>query len=462
MIAESALQELRANVRGQIILPKDSEYDVARRIHNAMIDRRPAIIVRCSGVADVVASVNFARSQQLLVAVRGAGHNVAGTSVCDGGIVIDLARMRSTHVEPARRTARVDAGATWTDVNHELQVFGLAATGGFVGATGVSGLTLGGGLGWLVRKHGLALDNLISVDLVTADGRVVTASATENSDLFWGVRGGGGNFGIATSFEFTVHPAGTVLAGMTLHPLSAAAKALRFWRDYERTAPEELTNGALLFHAPAQLPLPDVLHREGIVGLGGVYCGALDTGEQALRPLRQFGPPTADIFQPMPYSAAQTMADFLWPAGSYNYWKSSYLRELSDAAIDTIAKFYAEAPSAQSVVVLEHNGDGAMSRIGEDATAFGHRRWRFNFLVTTVWTSAAESEVNIAWTRRFWDAMQPFLADAAYVNYLGDEGADRVRAAYGDKTYARLVELKNRYDPTNFFRMNQNIPPSVT
>jgi len=462
MIAESALQELRANVRGQIILPKDSEYDVARRIHNAMIDRRPAIIVRCSGVADVVASVNFARSQQLLVAVRGAGHNVAGTSVCDGGIVIDLARMRSTHVEPARRTARVDAGATWTDVNHELQVFGLAATGGFVGATGVSGLTLGGGLGWLVRKHGLALDNLISVDLVTADGRVVTASATENSDLFWGVRGGGGNFGIATSFEFTVHPAGTVLAGMTLHPLSAAAKALRFWRDYERTAPEELTNGALLFHAPAHLPLPDVLHREGIVGLGGVYCGALDTGEQALRPLRQFGPPTADIFQPMPYSAAQTMADFLWPAGSYNYWKSSYLRELSDAAIDTIAKFYAEAPSAQSVVVLEHNGDGAMSRIGEDATAFGHRRWRFNFLVTTVWTSAAESEVNIAWTRRFWDAMQPFLADAAYVNYLGDEGADRVRAAYGDKTYARLVELKNRYDPTNFFRMNQNIPPSVT
>jgi FAD/FMN-containing dehydrogenase len=442
MIAESALQELRANVRGQIILPKDSEYDVARRIHNAMIDRRPAIIVRCSGVADVVASVNFARSQQLLVAVRGAGHNVAGTSVCDGGIVIDLARMRSTHVEPARRTARVDAGATWTDVNHELQVFGLAATGGFVGATGVSGLTLGGGLGWLVRKHGLALDNLISVDLVTADGRVVTASATENSDLFWGVRGGGGNFGIATSFEFTVHPAGTVLAGMTLHPLSAAAKALRFWRDYERTAPEELTNGALLFHAPAQLPLPDVLHREGIVGLGGVYCGALDTGEQALRPLRQFGPPTADIFQPMPYSAAQTMADFLWPAGSYNYWKSSYLRELSDAAIDTIAKFYAEAPSPQSVVVLEHNGDGAMSRIGEDATAFGHRRWRFNFLVTTVWKSAAESEVNI--------------------NYLGDEGAERVRAAYGDTTYARLVELKNRYDPTNFFRMNQNIPPSVT
>ena len=461
MLAELALQELRASLRGQLILPKDAEYDAARRIHNAMIDRRPALIVRCSGVADVVAAIKFARRHEMVVAIRGTGHNVAGTSLCDGGLVIDLSRMKSVRVDHARGTARVEAGATWAEFNHELQVFGLAATGGFVGATGVSGLTLGGGLGWLVRKHGLSLDNLLSLDMVTAEGRVVTASASENVDLFWGVRGGGGNFGVATSFEFRVHPAGTVLAGMVLHPLSRSASVLRFWREYEGTAPEELTNGALLFHAPAELALPDVLHREGVVGLGGVYCGSVDVGGKVLRPLREFGPPAADIFQPMPYSAAQVMADFLWPAGSYNYWKSSYLTELSNAAIDTIVAHYAEAPSLQTIVVLEHNGDGAMSRVAEDATAFGHRRWPYNLLVTSVWRNAADADANIAWTRRFWNAMNPFLADAVYVNYLGDEGEERVRAAYGAK-YERLVALKNKYDPTNFFRMNQNIRPSVS
>jgi FAD/FMN-containing dehydrogenase len=460
MLAEPALQELRTSLRGQMILPKDTDYDAARRIHNAMIDRRPALIVRCAGVADVVETINFARRHEMVVAVRGAGHNVAGTSLCDGGIVVDLSRMKSVRVDPARGTARVEAGATWAEFNHELQVFGLAATGGFVGATGVSGLTLGGGLGWLVRKHGLSLDNLLSLDLVMADGRVVTASASENVDLFWGVRGGGGNFGVATSFEFRVHPAGIVLAGMVLHPLSRSASVLRFWREYESAAPEELTNGALLFHAPAELALPDVLHREGVVGLGGVYCGSLDLGDKVLRPLREFGPPTADIFQRMPYSAAQVMADFLWPAGSYNYWKSSYLKELDDAAIDIIVAHYAEAPSPQTIIVLEHNGDGAMSRIPEDATAFGHRRWPYNLLVTSVWKNAANTEVNIAWTRRFWNAMKPFLVDAVYVNYLGDEGEERIRAAYGAK-YERLVTLKNKYDPTNFFRMNQNIRPSV-
>jgi FAD/FMN-containing dehydrogenase len=460
MLAESALQTFRASVRGQVVAPKDIEYDDARRIHNAMIDRHPAVILRCAGVADVVAAVNFARQSQLVVAVRGAGHNVAGTSMCDGGLVIDLSRMKSVRVDAPAGTARVEAGATWADFNHELQVFGLAATGGFVGATGVSGLTLGGGLGWLVRKHGLSLDNLLSVDLVTADGRVVTASATQNEDLFWGVRGGGGNFGIATSFEFKVHPAGIVLAGMVMHPLSRSASVLRFWREYERTAPEELTSGALLFRAPAELPLPDILHQEGVVGLGGVYCGPLDVGDKVLRHLRDFGRPAADIFQQMPYSAAQVMADFLWPAGSYNYWRSGYLKELSDPAIDTIVSFYATAPSPRTIVVVEHNGDGAMNRIDEAATAFGYRRWPFNFLVTSVWKTPTEADANIRWTREFMVAMQPFLADAVYVNYLGEEGEARVRAAYGDK-YERLVALKNKYDPTNLFRMNQNIPPSV-
>jgi FAD/FMN-containing dehydrogenase len=458
MNVESELQALRVSLRGQLVLAKDPEYDQVRRIHNGMIDRRPFAIVRCAGVADVVAGVNFARENHLVVAVRGAGHNVAGTSLCDGGIVIDLSRMRSVRVDRARSTARVEAGATWADVNQELQVFGLAATGGYVGATGVSGLTLGGGLGWMVRKHGLALDNLLSVDLVTADGRVLTASATEHEDLFWGLRGGGGNFGVATSFEFRVHPAGTVWAGLTMHPLSRAGDVLRFWREYERTAPEEITNGALLFHAPAELPLPDVLHREGIVGVGGVYCGPLDTGERALRPLREFGPPVADTFDRIPYSRAQVMADFLWPAGFLNYWKSSYLEALSDAVIDIIVARFAAAPSRRTIVVLEHNGDGAMDRVDETATAFGHRRWPYNLLVTSTWDRTADSDANIRWTRELFDAMQPHLADAVYVNYLGDEGHDRVRAAYGTK-YERLVALKNKYDPTNFFCMNQNIRP---
>jgi FAD/FMN-containing dehydrogenase len=310
----------------------------------------------------------------------------------------------------------------------------------------------------MVRKHGLALDNLLSVDVVTADARVIAASEGENRDLFWAVRGGGGNFGIVTSFEFKAHPAGVVLAGLTMHPLTQATSVLRFWREYERTAPEEVTNGALLFHASEELPLPDVLRKEGIVGVGGVYCGALEVGEQALRPLRQFGPPAADTFERIPYSQAQVMADFLFPAGLLNYWRSSYLTELSDAAIDTIVRLYAAVPSRRTLVVLEHNGNGAMNRVDEDATAFGHRQWPYNLLVTSMWKSPAESEANIHWTRNFFDAMQPFLADGVYVNYLGDEGQERVRTAYGKK-YDRLVALKNKYDPTNFFRMNQNIRP---
>ena len=459
MITESALQAVRTSLRGQLVLPQDPDYDEARQIHNGMIDRRPAAIVRCAGLADVVSAVNFARETKLLVAVRGAGHNIAGTSLCDGGIVIDLTRMKSIRVDPARRTARVEGGATWADLNHELQIFGLAATGGYIGTTGVSGLTLGGGLGWMVRKHGLALDNLLSVDVVTADGRVLTASEKEHADLFWGVRGGGGNFGIVTSFEFQAHPAGIVWAGLTMHPGSRAASVLRFWREYERTAPEEVTNGCLIFQPPPELPLPDVLKNEGIIGVGGVYCGALDAGEAALRPLRAFGPPTADTFAQIPYSQAQVMADFLWPRGQLNYWKSSYLKELSDGAIDTIVACYAKAPSRRTIVVVEHNGDGAMNRVDDNATAFGQRRWPYNLLVTSIWDSPAESDANIRWTREFFDAMQPYLADEVYVNYLGDEGHDRVRTAYGAK-YERLVALKDKYDPTNFFQRNQNIRPS--
>lgn len=461
MNSESLWGSFRTTLRGRSFSPGEPGYDETRKIHNAMIDRRPALIVQCAGVADVIAAVKFARKENIPASIRGTGHNVAGISLCDDGLVIDLSTMKGIHVDPASKTARVEPGVTWAELNHELQVFGLAATGGFVGTTGVGGLTLGGGLGWMVRKHGCALDNLLSADVVTAEGQLVRAGANENPDLFWGIRGGGGNFGIVTSFEFQVHAAGTVLAGLVLHPLSKGAEAMRFWREYERTAPEETSNSVVVFTAPAELPVPDSLRREGIVGIGGVYVGSLDEGERALRPLREFGPPAADIYQPMPYSAAQTMADFLWPRGLHAYWKSSFLKSLSDGAIDTILRFYAEAPSPRTVVVVEHDGDGAWDRVPEDATAFGHREWSYNLVVTTIWTSAKDTDKNIRWTREFWAAMQPFLADAAYVNYLGEVNEEGIRAAYGKK-YERLAALKAKYDPTNFFRMNQNIKPSRT
>jgi FAD/FMN-containing dehydrogenase len=334
MISESVLQEFRTSLRGQLVLPNDTGYEETRKIFNAMIDRRPSMIVRCAGVADVIAAVKFARTHEVNVSVRATGHNVAGISLCDGGMLIDLGAMKGIHVNPVARTARVEPGCTWAEVNHELQAFDLAATGGYVGTTGVAGLTLGGGLGWMLRKHGCALDNLLSADVVTADSNFLRASSSENPDLFWALRGGGGNFGIVTSFEFQVHPAGTVLAGLVLHPMSNGRELLRFWREYEKTAGEEMSNGAVFFNAPPDLSLPEVLRKEPIVGIGGVWVGSLEAGEQALRPLREYGPPPADIYQRMPYSAAQTMADFLWPRGTYNYWKSSYVKSFSKDKYD--------------------------------------------------------------------------------------------------------------------------------
>lgn len=460
MLASSAAQELKSRFHGELILPGDRHYDSARAVFNAAIDRRPALIARCSSSADVIEAVNFARRENLLVAVRGTGHNVAGFAVCDNGIVIDLSAMKGIRVDPAADSVRVEGGCNWGEVNDALQPHGLAATGGFVSVTGISGLTLGGGLGWLVRKHGLALDNLISAEVVLADGRLVTASARENEDLFWAIRGGGGNFGVVTAFEFRVHQVGTVLAGIVLHPASAAPAAIRRWRDLEAAAPNESAQGALLFHFADDAPVPEPLRGAAVVGLGGVYAGAIEDGEKLLRPLREYGPPLADMFQPMPYNAAQRMADFLWPRGLQGYWKSSYLTTLSDAAIDVFVDFFARVPSKRTVIVLEHNGDSAWDRVPDSATAFGHRTWPYNFVVTSAWSDPGEAQRNIAWTRQLFDALRPFSAAGAYVNYLGgDEGADGLRAAYGAKL-ARLAALKRKFDPTNLFRMNQNIAPA--
>jgi FAD/FMN-containing dehydrogenase len=457
-VFETNVQVFKASLRGELICPGDAGYDEARGVFNVMIDRKPALIARCAGVADVISAVNFARTNGLLVAVRGGGHHVAGYAVCDGGLVIDLSPMKGMRIDPEARTVRAEAGLTWGELNHDLQAFGLGATGGYVSITGIAGLTLGGGFGWLMRKHGLACDNLRSVDIVTADGQFLTASATQNQDLFWGVRGGGGNFGVVTSFEFQVHPVGMVLSGLLIHPLERAKEVLRLFREHAPTVPEELTWGVLFFSVPPVPFLPPEAHGAPVVAIALCYAGDLTTGERVLRPLREFGPPLVDAVQPMPFSVAQTSADILWPPGLHNYWKSTFLHDLGDDAIDTIVDRFASVPSPQTVVVVEEPG-GAISRVGEEETAFAHRRWAYNFLVTSAWESPTQSEQNIGWTREFWEAMQPFAANAVYVNFESWEGEDRVKAAYSPQIYDRLVGLKNKYDPTNLFRLNLNIKP---
>lgn len=460
MITSSTIKQLKSHFRGELIVPGDEQYDTARTVFNAAIDRRPTLIARCADPEDVIQAVHFARKENLLVAVRGTGHNVAGFAVCDDGLVIDLSRMKDIAVDPRAHTVQVEAGCNWAEVNDALEPHGLAATGGFVSITGVAGLTLGGGLGWLVRKYGLALDNLLSAEVVLADGGLETASAQQNDDLFWAIRGGGGNFGVVVSFKFQAHPVGAVLAGIVVHPATAAASAIRQWRDLEATVPDDSTQGALLFHFPDDPTAPSPLRGRAVAGLGGVYAGPVEEGEKILQPLRQYGPPLVDTFQPMPYSAAQRMADFLWPSGLHNYWKSSYLTALSDGAVDVIVDYFAHVPSPRTVIVLEHNGQSAWDRVPDSATAFGHRGWSYNFLVTSAWSDPKDTERNVAWTREFFDAMHPFSAQGAYVNYLdGDAGADGLKAAYGAKL-ARLAALKAKFDPANLFRMNQNISPA--
>ena len=456
---DAGMETLAAQVRGRVIRPADAEYDEARAVWNWSIDRRPALIVRCAGAADVIAALAHARAHGLQVAVRGAGHNVTGSSVCDAGLVVDLSAMRGMHLDTAARTVRVEPGLTWAEVARELQAFGLAAAGGYVSSTGVGGLTLGGGLGWLVRKHGLACDNLVSADVVTADGRSLRASATENPDLFWALRGGGGNFGVVTSFEFRVHPLGMVLAGLVIHPAGRAREVLRLFRELTAEAPDELTCGAILFHAPPAPFVPAEAHGAPVIAVGGVYAGPPEEGEKAVAALRAFGPPVADIFQPMPFSAAQTMADPLWPRG-HQYWKSSFLRGLPDEAIDVVIEHFASIPSPMTPVLIDHNGGGAIARVAAEETAFGHRGFTFNLLISSIWSDAADSASNVGWTRRFMSAMQPHSADAQYVNYLGAEGDERPADVFG-ASYDRLVAVKDAYDPQNVFNLYHNIRPSA-
>ncbi len=448
---EAAIEGLRNCLRGQLLRPDDAGYDAARRVFNGMIDRRPALIARCAGAADVVAGVGFAREHGLPLSVRGGGHSVAGTAVCEGGLMLDLAGMKGIRVDPARRIARAQPGLTLGEFDRETQAFGLATTTGVISVTGIAGLTLGGGLGWLNGKHGLACDNLLAADVVTADGRLLTASAEEHADLFWALRGGSGNFGIVTAFTYRLHDVGPVLAGGVSYPFARAREALRFYHDFARDCPDELTTTGALWTGPDGRPG---------VSVGVCHCGDPQAGERAVRPLRAFGPPLEDGIGPLAYCALQRGNDGGFPDGRQHYWKSAWLTDLTDGAIEVMLSFLASKPSPATGIGLQQL-HGAAARVDPAATAFPHRGGnRYDFLILSQWDDPADSAENIRWTRAFFAAMAPFLERSVYVNNLGEEGEVRVRAAYG-ANYDRLAATKAKYDPGNVFRVNQNITPTV-
>lgn len=441
-----------AGFRGQVLRPGDEGYEAARQVWNGNIDRRPALIARCSGVADVLAAVNYARDNGLLVAVRGGGHNAAGYATCDGGIVIDLTPMKGIRVDPHNRTARAEAGVLWVEFDRETQAFGLATTGGTVSNTGIAGLTLGGGEGWLQSEHGLTCDNLLSADVVLADGRFVTASAESNPDLFWALRGGGGNFGIVTSFEFKLHPVGPlVMGGMVLHPMAEAREVLRFYREFAAGLPDEAAAAAALMTSPDGVPLAALIL---------VHNGSIEDGQRILEPARRFGTPVADLVEPMPYLVRQTLLDAGFAAhGVQRYWKSGYAETLSDEIIDALVEGALTFTSPMSAIAVLPFG-GASARVAPDATAFALRRVQSDLNVVAQWTDPAESERHIAWVRQVWGRIEPLTGGSAYINHIaGDDRPERIRASYGTN-YARLVEVKTRYDSTNLFRLNPNIKPA--
>lgn len=452
MIPDSAIQKFRESLRGQTLCPGEQGYDAARTVPNAMIDRRPAIIARCAGPADVITSIRFAREHDIVVAVRAGGHSVAGKSVCDGGLMIDLSAMKGIRVDPARRTVRAETGLKLGEFDRETQAFGLATTLGVVSATGIAGLTLGGGWGHLHARYGLAIDNVTSADVVTADGRLLTANASENQDLFWGVRGGSGNFGIVTSLEYRLHEVGRVLGGAVFYPAAKAKEALYFWREFAAASPDELVTQGGSFHLPDGVP---------VFGIAACYCGPIAEGEKVLKPLRTFGPPLADTFAAISYIQLQSMFDPFFPPGRQTYVKSNFIRSLSDEAIDALVEYVDKSPSPYTFAPFIEHWHGAATRVGTTETAFPHRQYSWNFMAWSMWVSPSESKENIQWTRDCWEALRPFLVAGSYGNYVADEGEAVERAAYGPN-YDRLVALKNKYDPTNLFRMNHNIKPTET
>jgi FAD/FMN-containing dehydrogenase len=456
----TTVEKLRERFRGEILLPGDHGYDAARQIWNGMFDRRPAIIARCVGTSDVMSAVDFARNQNLLISVKGGGHNSAGNAVCDDGIMIDLSLMRRVNVDKRNKKARVDGGALFSDLDYETQLYGLAVPGGIVSHTGVGGLTLGGGFGWISRSHGLSIDNLLSAEVVTANGKLVTASSEENPDLFWGIRGGGGNFGIVTSFVFQCGEIGTeVYSGMIIKKFEDAKKYIQFHRDYVRTLPDEMTAWMVVRHAPLLPFLPSGVHGKMVVAVPFVWLGDPAKGEELIKPIREVTESHGEAIGMNPWVGWQAGFDALNTHGARNYWKSHHLRELSNDCIDKIIEFAGKMPSDECEVFIPHM-EGAPSRVPTSETAFSHRGTPFVLNIHTRWQDSSDDERCLAWAWDFHRSTESF-AQGVYVNFLSDEGADRVKEAYTKEVWDRLVEVKNKYDPNNLFRMNQNIKPSL-
>ena len=459
MLNEANVEQFKTNLRGELIQPSDEGYDAARKVYNGMIDRHPSLIARVADVADVITAVNFARENDVLLAVRGGGHNGAGLGTCDDGLVIDLSRMKGIRVDPAARTVRVEGGSTWGDVDHATNAFGLATPSGIISTTGVGGLTLGGGLGHLTRKHGLSIDNLLAADMVLADGRFVTASAEENEDLFWAIRGGGGNFGVVTSFLFKLHPISTIIGGPTLWPLEQATEVMQWYRDFIRAAPEDLNGFFAFLTVPPAPPFPEHLHLKKMCGVVWLYTGPEGEADEVFKPIRGFGPPALYGIHSMPFPVLQSAFDALYPPGLQWYWRAHFVRELSDEAIALHVKYGSEIPTMHSTMHL-YPVDGAAHRVVKDDTAFSYRGASWSQVIVGVDPDPVNNERIIAWTKEYWDALHPYSAGGAYVNFMMDEGWDRIKATYRDN-YERLVTVKNKYDPTNLFRVNQNIRPTV-
>ena len=459
-IGVEAIEELRASMRGNVLLQGDDGYDAARRVWNSMIDKRPAAIARCTGTADVVAAVNFARTRDIELAVKGGGHNVAGNAVIDDGLMVDLSLMKGSHVEPNRRSVRVQAGATWGDLDHETQVHGLVTPGGVVSSTGVAGFTLAGGMALTRRKWGLACDNLISAEVVTANGQVVTANETHHADLFWAIKGGGGNFGVVTSFEFQLYSLGpefNVVAPM--YPAEDAARILREWKAFIEQAPDEISSDYILWNIPSHPHIEPELVGTPIVLVTGGYAGPQDDAMRELQPLREFGTPIVDLSHTARYVDIQSAFDPYFPDTDRYYWKSLYLDHLADEAIDSMTAIGAERPTTKALFVLRALG-GAMSRIPEDATAYGNRDALYNLSIDTTWDDPADDEAMVAWTREAWSKIHELTGGGVYLNFagLGEDNDDLARGAYG-RNYERLREVKRMYDPDNLFRGNVNITP---
>jgi FAD/FMN-containing dehydrogenase len=457
-IADAAFQGLRMAFRGSLIVPGDAEFSEARKVWNGMIDRRPGLIAQCSGAADVIAAVNFARTHGLLVAVRGGGHSWPGHSVCDDGLMIDLSRMRSVRVDLATKTVRAQGGALWGDVDHESQAFGLATSGGVVSTTGIGGLTLGGGSQtWLIRGYGSTADNLVSADVVTAAGDLLRASETENADLFWALRGGGGNFGVVTSFEYRLHPVGPlVLGGPTFFLWDRAKEITDFYLQYVPDLPDELTTMLFYWNAPPAPFLPESIHGQRVAIIAACYAGTAEAGEGVVAPIRALKP-AVDMLAPLPYTGLQSMFDPLLPKGIYSYAKSDYFDKIPPAMVDDMIAWAERKPAPLSLTHLNHFG-GAMSRVANDATPFAHRDATFAFSQDAFWEGPEDTAANVKWVKDYWRAMRAHSPRGAYVNFMADEGEDRVRESYRGN-YDRLLQIKRKYDPANLFRLNQNIKP---